>query len=152
MLTKKCLTVFWQRKQFTNYVFFYSRGLLVMERICSSRNKFFPLRVDPISKSSLIQRSKQEFVQTNMSLFSKKRKGLFIRPYYFCGFPKLKKKKKNAIIWLRQSRISQWTNNMVINMVLETCLSLHWTMKNPNGGLFNFLQEKEGHDGPGSLT
>ena len=50
-------------------------GQLLKERICSSRSKFFPLRVDPISDSYLIQRSKQKFMQVNKTLFSEKRRG-----------------------------------------------------------------------------
>ena len=41
--------------------------------------EFFPLRVDPSSKSYPIQRSKQEFMQANIKLFSEKWKGAFIR-------------------------------------------------------------------------
>ena len=37
-----------------------------MERICSARSKFFPLRVDPMSNS--IQRYKQEFMQIYIRL------------------------------------------------------------------------------------
>ena len=45
----------------------------------SCRSKFFPLSLDPISKSYLIQRNKQEFMQVNIKLFSEKRQGVFIR-------------------------------------------------------------------------
>ena len=48
-----------------------------------SRSKFFPLRVDPISKNSLIPRSKMEFMQINISLFSEKSQGAFIRAQVF---------------------------------------------------------------------
>ena len=51
----------------------FSTGQLFKERICSSGSKFFPLRVDSISKSNLIQRSKQEFMQLNIALFSEKK-------------------------------------------------------------------------------
>ena len=47
--------------------------LKVKEFAPPSRSKFFPLRVDPMSKSYIIQRSKQEFVIVYVSLFSEKR-------------------------------------------------------------------------------
>ena len=40
---------------------------LLQKRICSSRSKFFPLRVDRTSNSYLFQRSKQEFMQNKLS-------------------------------------------------------------------------------------
>ena len=63
---------------------FQSRSQPLKEKICSSRSKFFPLRVDLISKTYLIQRSKQEFIQTKILFFAKRqealiRAGVFIR-------------------------------------------------------------------------
>ena len=52
------------------------RDQLLQERICSSGSKFFPLRVEPVSKSFCIQRSKQEFIQVNMTLFFKRKLGV----------------------------------------------------------------------------
>ena len=70
---------------------------LLLEKICSSRSKFFPLtllhserpklytilafwsavglKVDLVSKSYLIKRNTQKFMQTKISLFSEKRQG-----------------------------------------------------------------------------
>ena len=45
------------------------KGFVLKQRICSSRSKFFPLRVDPMSKSYIIQGRKQEFMQVNIILF-----------------------------------------------------------------------------------
>ena len=52
-----------------------SKGQLLKERICSSRSKFLPLRVDSIFKSYLMQRSKQEVTQLNTNSFLKKKAG-----------------------------------------------------------------------------
>ena len=71
-----------QRKQIYYFASFHSRSQTLKERICSSRSKFFPLRVD-ISKSYLIQRSKQEFIQSNISLIFVKRQGALIRAGVF---------------------------------------------------------------------
>ena len=57
---------------FTIFASPFNMVLLLKERICSNRSKFFPLRVDPMSKSYLIQRNKQEFMQVNITLFSEK--------------------------------------------------------------------------------
>ena len=46
---------------------------LLKERICSSKCKFFPFRVDPMSKSYSIQRSKQVYMHENIALFWEKR-------------------------------------------------------------------------------
>ena len=37
------------------------------------------LRVDPISKSYFFQRNKHEYIQANITLFSKRKQGAFIR-------------------------------------------------------------------------
>ena len=42
------------------------------------RSKFFPLRVDPISKSYIIQRGQQDFMHVKVTLCSKNRQGAFI--------------------------------------------------------------------------
>ena len=60
-------------KQLYYFAFPFSRGQLSKERICSSRSKFFPLRVDPFKKATLC--GKQEFTQVNITLFSKKKQG-----------------------------------------------------------------------------
>ena len=60
-------------------VFLPSRGQLLKERICSSRSKFSPLRIDPISEYYLIQKSKQEFMKFNVKPCSDKQQGAFIR-------------------------------------------------------------------------
>ena len=54
-------------------------GQLLKEKIHSSRSIFLPLWLDPISESYLVQRSKQEFMQVDKTLFSEKRQGAFIR-------------------------------------------------------------------------
>ena len=69
--------------QYINIVSILSVGQHSKERICSSRNEFFPLRVDPISKNYPIQRSKQEFIQVNVTVFSEKRDRVFIRAPLF---------------------------------------------------------------------
>ena len=51
----------------TLFAFLLSMDQLIKERICFSRSKFFPLRVDPILNKYLIQRSKQEFMQVNIT-------------------------------------------------------------------------------------
>ena len=57
------------------YASLLNRAQLLNERICSFRSKFFPLRVDPILKSYLIQRSKQKFMSINVTLFWKQGRG-----------------------------------------------------------------------------
>ena len=52
--------------------------LLLKKRICSTRSKFFTLRVDPISKSYFIQRRKEEFIEFNITLFLAKKEGACI--------------------------------------------------------------------------
>ena len=44
-----------------------------------------PLRVDRILKSSLMQRSKQELMHLNMTLFQKRGRGVFIRAGHLLG-------------------------------------------------------------------
>ena len=52
---------------------------LLKERICSSRSKFFPLRVDPISNSFANQeKKKQGFMRVNIS-----GTGIYIRARMF---------------------------------------------------------------------
>ena len=70
---------------FSSFASFLARGQPLKGRICSSRSKFFPLRVDPILKSYLVQRSKQEFLQTDITLFLEKRQGAFIRARRLLG-------------------------------------------------------------------
>ena len=56
---------------------FLSMGLLLKERICSSRSKFFPLRVDPIAKC-YVHPEKQTGTHANyIKLFLEKRQGVF---------------------------------------------------------------------------
>ena len=64
--------LYFQRKELGYFASFFNRNesQILKEQIC----KFFPLRVDPTSKSYLIQRSKHEFIHVNMTLFSKKKK------------------------------------------------------------------------------
>ena len=57
---------------------FHIQSPLFKERICSSRSKFFPIRVDPISNSYLILRNKQEFMQVNHYVQKISREGAFI--------------------------------------------------------------------------
>ena len=45
--------------------FLFSSGQLLKERICSQLSKFFPLKVDPMSKSYLIQTGKQTRIQAS---------------------------------------------------------------------------------------
>ena len=65
-----------QRKQIYNFVSLFSRGQLLKERICSSRSKFFPLKVDPRSKSYLIQRS---IHASYYKIIFRKGAGVFVR-------------------------------------------------------------------------
>ena len=49
----------------------FSVGVNSYRKEFAPRSKFFPARVDPISKSYyFIQRSEQEFIQVNIALFS----------------------------------------------------------------------------------
>ena len=69
-----------------NLTIFASRrsgSQFLKERICSSRSKFLPLRVDLMSESYLILRSKQDFMQLNKILSSKKWQGAFVRAWAF---------------------------------------------------------------------
>ena len=79
----------------TSFASLCSGGQLLKGRICSSRSKFLPLRVNPISESYLylIQRSKQEFLQDNKTLFSEKGQRAFMRAGTFI-----------RIIWYISSR------------------------------------------------
>ena len=60
---------------------FHRRGQLLKERICSSRSKFFPFRVDFMLKSYLIHRSKLIY-----HCFLEKSQGMFIRAGHLLGF------------------------------------------------------------------
>ena len=56
--------------------------LLLKERICSSRSKFFPLRVDSMSKSNIIKKKTQKKAgihAVNITLFLENRQEAFIR-------------------------------------------------------------------------
>ena len=54
---------------------FCTWGQLLKARICSSRSKFLPLKVDPISKSFHTQRSKQTFMQVITLFWDNKPRG-----------------------------------------------------------------------------
>lgn len=49
--------------------------LLCLSPLSPLGANFFPIRVAPISKTYLIQRSKQEFMQVNVLLFPQKEAG-----------------------------------------------------------------------------
>ena len=66
----------WEKAALLFFASLLSWGQLLKERICSSRSKFFPYRVDPMAKSYLIQRNKQEIY---VPIFAEKRQATFIR-------------------------------------------------------------------------
>lgn len=51
---------------------------LLMKTVCSSKSKYYPVRVDPILKLYAINKSKQEFTQVNIMLYSEERLGRFV--------------------------------------------------------------------------
>ena len=61
----------------------FHKGLLLKERICSSRSKFFPLGVDSYIKELHHLMKQQEIMQVNITLFSEKRQDTFIRAVVF---------------------------------------------------------------------
>ena len=69
-----------------NFACLFSRGQLLKERICSCRSKLLALRVDPMSESYITQRSKQEFMQVNITFFREDAGGVyknrFVRAVY----------------------------------------------------------------------
>ena len=72
-----------KEKNLTIFASFRHGSQFLKVRICSSRSKFLPLRVDLISESYIIQRSKQEFMQLNKIFFSKEWQGAFVRAWAF---------------------------------------------------------------------
>ena len=70
--------ILWEEAILSFLASLHNKDQLLKERICSCRSKFFPSRVDPISKSYLTYKSKQKFKQVNKTFFLEKRQGAFI--------------------------------------------------------------------------